>query len=152
MEDIPLRVSMEDRTFDHDESDCLLSNVPTADVQFRRGKRRRPGLFLERYTNSPCYHQWLGLIQVVGEGLCNVAAENRNWNLELCHSGRTFLIIIHQTKLATKNIISSLSFQRYFSYSFYLFITYGNNKLSLFSGPIPTIQVLPKPLFPSYGM
>lgn len=48
MEDIPLRVSMEDRTFDHDESDYLLSASEEANVGFRRGRRRKNYFGMER--------------------------------------------------------------------------------------------------------
>ena len=48
MEDIPLRVSMEDRTFDHDESDYLLSAPEGTNVGFRRGRRRQWNFGLER--------------------------------------------------------------------------------------------------------
>jgi hypothetical protein len=48
MEDIPLRVSMEDRTFDHDESDYLLSASEEANVGFRRGRRRKSYFGMER--------------------------------------------------------------------------------------------------------
>lgn len=48
MEDIPLRVSMEDRTFDHDESDYLLSATEEANVAFRRGRRRKRNTGMER--------------------------------------------------------------------------------------------------------
>lgn len=52
MEDIPLRVTMEDRTYDHDESDYLLSNSDTSGVDYssrgRRGRKSR----LYRYGNT----------------------------------------------------------------------------------------------------
>ncbi|EFX85164.1 hypothetical protein DAPPUDRAFT_314296 [Daphnia pulex] len=52
MEDIPLRVSMEDRTFDHDESDYLLSASEEANVGFRRGRRRKSYFGMESFCNK----------------------------------------------------------------------------------------------------
>ncbi|KAI9561929.1 hypothetical protein GHT06_012891 [Daphnia sinensis] len=59
MEDIPLRVSMEDRTFDHDESDYLLSATEEANVAFRRGRRRKRNTGMESYFNKlyRCCHR-----------------------------------------------------------------------------------------------
>lgn len=54
MEDIPLRVSMEEQTFDHDESDYLLS-APESGSGVKRNRSGSRHFGFERYLDKIFY-------------------------------------------------------------------------------------------------